>query len=737
MAESVQIPLPNTTDVRLLSALIEVLPPEEAWRIAAPRLPEIAGSAPGLLAALMDKADLADPSLAQTLSPWLAANSPWTRSTTGQLALAGWWLRVGRKDEAAALWRELAETEGPHQAEAALAWARIARALGNFDEAGAALRSVAGLGGDFAFRSKAGRLLDRLWAQHPPKGARVVRIALLFSTTAELTAPLLQLAAWRDGLKLELYVAPYGSHRQEILDPNSGLYRFAPEIVIIGTNWRDANLPPFSGEAAEAIAKGVDDVHGLWKQLLSRHPCTIFQHNFDVPWLDSAGNLNSVEPRARGQILREINRVLALERPASVVIVDLEQISGIQGKRSWADAAQWHGSKQHPSAAALPLLVDGYAALIRARLGLAKKVLVLDLDNTLWGGVIGEDGLGKIQIGPPSAIGEAYADFQRYVQELGKRGVLLAVCSKNNLADALQPFERHEGMVLKKDDFAAFVASWDDKPKNVRELARRLNLGLDSFVFADDNPLERWLMRRELPEVAVVQLGADPAGFIEQLQSGRYFEALSLSQEDLTRNASYRANEQREQLQASAGSLEDFLKRLQMRMHHGPVDEPVLERVVQLLGKTNQFNLTTRRHGAAEVKALASASTGWTQYFRLTDGYGDNGIVGVMLAVTPPDDPDAWEIDSFLMSCRVLGRNVEKFMVATLLRAARAAGKKTVRGLFLPTPKNGVAAEVYEKLGFVPEKAAGVPAAARSFRWDIARQGIPLAPFIESHPDAS
>jgi FkbH-like protein len=372
---------------------------------------------------------------------------------------------------------------------------------------------------------------------------------------------------------------------------------------------------------------------------------------------------------------------------------------------------------------ALPRLADADLALIRAATGMVRKVLVLDLDNTLWGGVIGEDGLEGIRVGPPHADGEAFVMLQHYARELKERGVLLAVCSKNNAADARLPFERHESMVLRLDDFAAFVANWEDKPANLIRLSEQLGVGLDSFVFVDDNPVERALVRRELPEVAVPELGSDPARFVETLAQGRWFEALTLSGEDRERHAAYQANAARRELEAAAPDLEAFLRQLQMEVAHGPVSAGNLARVAQLVSKTNQFNLTTRRHPPEALRQFAADPAGWTQAFRLKDRYGDNGLVGVVIAV--PAGESAWEIDTFLMSCRVIGRGLRRYMLATLLKTARERGITRVTGLYAPTPKNAMVAAMYPDAGFAPEPTDG---GTQRFVFDPTKQELPTVP---------
>jgi len=582
---------------------------------------------------------------------------------------------------------------------------------------------------EYDFLAQAARLHQKLLRERRPEGLRRVRVALLSSSTANFLAPLLALACFRDGLDAEVYVGPYGNYRQEIMDEQSGLYAFKPDVVVIATHWRDADLPALADDPEPLVEERARAVRDLWELLLSRRTCSIIQHGFDLPAADSYGHLASALKGGRVAMLRLLNRRLAELTSPEVAILDLDTASAFVGRARWSDDALWHAAKQHPSAEGLPFLADRQVALLRAALGLTKKVLAVDLDNTLWGGVIGEDGLGGIAVGPPSALGEAHAALQRYLRELRERGILLGVSSKNNDADARLPFERHDGMVLKLDDFAVFRANWLDKPTNLRQMAISLNLGLDSFVLLDDNPAERALVRERLPEVAVPELGSDPATFAAALDRHGYFEAWSLSAEDRSRHRSYRTNVAREELRASATSVEEFLGSLQMVCECAPFDELVLPRVVQLLGKTNQFNVTTRRHNEAQVRRIMTSEGWWTQYFKLRDRFGDHGLIGLLVARDAGEEPRTWEIDTWLMSCRVIGRKMEDFMITTLIEEARRAGVRLLRGVYIPTDKNVLVKGLFTTMGFREVDCSSD--GAQSFVLALERDPLPCCRFIE------
>lgn len=567
----------------------------------------------------------------------------------------------------------------------------------------------------YGFYVRAERVIDKV-ASASGWERRKVRIALLGSSTTALLAPVIRAGLFRDRIAAEIHQGSFGAFRQEILDPASALYRFAPEYVVLLVNHRDLALPP-DGAGAGAQA-GVAELRGLWQTLQSRLSCRIIQANYDVPAAGAWGALESILPGGRRRAIAAANAALTVDLPPGVSVIDVQALPLPSGARL-ASEEEWHAARQYPAAAALPTLADAVAAHVRAGSGLASKVLVLDLDNTLWGGVIGEDGIGGIRVGPPTAAGEAYRELQEYARDLRSRGVVLAVCSKNNAADARAPFLSHDGMALKLDDFAAFVANWENKATNMAAIAKDLSLGLDSFVFLDDSPLERALVRERLPDVIVPEVDDTPWSMVRALRRGMYFEATRITAEDLERNQSYRANLAIHTAQDSGEPLESFLESLGMVCEHGPVDETVLERVTQLVNKTNQFNVTTRRYNEEQVRRVASDPAWWCHWFRLSDRFGDHGIVGLLFARRG----GAWAIDTWLMSCRVLGRRLEDFMCGCLLAAAAEAGAAEVRGEYLPTAKNEMVRDLFPRMGFEQESRG-------TYRFAVGRSAPPPSPFI-------
>jgi FkbH-like protein len=387
-----------------------------------------------------------------------------------------------------------------------------------------------------------------------------------------------------------------------------------------------------------------------------------------------------------------------------VLLVDVARRSQLDGLDAWYDVTRWLQAKQEIAPGVAPLFGELVVRTIAARLGMARKCLVLDLDNTLWGGVIGEDGLEGVVLGQGSASGEAHLQLQHYARALRERGVLLAVCSKNEAAIAESAFQHHPEMVLRRSDFASFVANWSDKADNLRKIAKELNIGLDSLVFVDDNPAERARIREALPMVAVPEMPHDPAYYVRVLAEAGYFDAASLTAEDIERAGQYAANAEREELREQSDSLEGFLRNLEMSANCGTFEPGDLPRITQLINKTNQFNTTTKRYSLKEVKAIMSAPENITLQFRLFDRLGDNGLVSTIIIL--PVGNGVFEIDNWVMSCRVFGRGLEYEAMNTAVDAVRKRGGCRLKATYIPTAKNGVIKDLFSRLGFEPDAMA-------------------------------
>lgn len=638
----------------------------------------------------------------------------WANESNPDMRPAITWLRAALLEqrnqfsEAAQVLEELPDDEwGEERALRLLSCARNLAQAGRITEAWPPLVEAVKSACSYRTFVAAEKLLSRLKEKESPPAKRRCKLALIGSVTLDLWAPVLHAACFGAGIDAEIYLGAFDQYQQEILDPQSALALFHPDIVILAVDWRALGLPDETQQIDELVREKLAWFENLWRQCRVRLGAGVVQHNFEVPEVDPYGRMSSALPGGRANLIREINSELAAaeRRNSSVVVLDVEQTASIYGKRHWNDPVLWFSAKQYPACDALPFLIRHEVALLRAMLGLTAKCVALDLDGVLWGGVIGEDGLNGIRLGG-TGEGEAYVNFQRYLKSLQQRGIALAVCSKNNEEDGLAPFRDHPEMVLRMDDIALFVANWETKDQNLRRIAATLNIGLDSVVFVDDNPVERGLVKKLVPEVHVPAMPQDPALYTEALHRSLCFEALSFTEEDRQRTASYRQNAERKALETSSGNVDDFLAGLQMRIDLRPFDEQNLARIVQLINKTNQFNLTTARLSTAEVSSLVGRAEFYTQYMRLRDRFGDSGITGVLIA---HEEKDGLRIDNWLMSCRVLGRRIEDVMMAALVRYAHSRNYTQLIGTYLPTAKNGQVSRIYEKFGFerISEDAEG------------------------------
>jgi FkbH-like protein len=529
-------------------------------------------------------------------------------------------------------------------------------------------------------------------------------LAVLGGATTHFLLPLIQLFAFQRGLLLRTYESGFGLFEQEIWGDSPTLHAFQPDVIHFHVSSYNLALPPVSADPAQAIAKLTERYLGLYRAATERFGCALIVNNFETSSERALGSLDAVLPGSRNSIIRALNEALARALPRQVYLNDIEQLSAICGKDTWFDARLWNETKTAVSFASQPHYAARLSALLGALAGRSKKCLVLDLDNTLWGGVIGDDGLPGIKLGAGQAEGEAFQQFQVYVKALKERGILLAVASKNEPENALLPFRQHPDMVLKESDIACFVAGWEPKDRSLRLIAQRLNIGLDSLVFFDDNPAERSLVSGSLPDVTVIDVPPDPSLFVQALDRANVFDILSMTDEDQLRADFFQDNRAREELGASTASYDDFLQKLEMRAVVEPVTTQNLARVAQLINKTNQFNLTTRRMTEAQVGALVADADAYTSTIRLDDKFGANGLISVVIGTVKSD---TLVIENWLMSCRVLKRGVEFLEMERLLEFCRNRGVQTIIGRYIPTAKNKLVSDHYAELGF--ERIAGDP----------------------------
>jgi len=538
-------------------------------------------------------------------------------------------------------------------------------------------------------------------------GGGDVRLAILSTSTTGRLGAAIRVACLRRGLTCSIYEPDYGQWLQELHHQESGLHRFSPTAILFATDARTAvgglSFMAHADEVHTQRQAFVARMAGAWRRARDAFGCHVIQQTC-LPHLTSPiGQNEHLLAGSPTNFLMQLNadlRVAATDAGVDVLSVDTHAAQ--DGLAVWHDPALWFGAKQEISAAAAPLYGDLVARLVAARRGLSAKCLVLDLDNTIWGGVVGDDGVAGLVLGQGSAAGEAFLALQAYAKALAARGVILAICSKNDEAVARHAFAHHPEMILKLDDIAWFVANWQDKATNLRVIAQGLNLGLDSLVFVDDNPAERDLVRRELPTVSTPEVPEDPALIPRCLADAGYFETVTVTAEDRARSGLYRTNAARAELEAQATDIEAYLADLQMHLSWAPFDHINLPRIVQLINKTNQFNLTTRRVSETDVAALIDAPDILALQFRLRDRFGDIGIIAVLIARRIAEDVQdaSFQIDTWLMSCRVLGRGVEAATLNVLASQAVARGARGLIGVYRPTERNGIVADHYAKLGF-------------------------------------
>ena len=521
------------------------------------------------------------------------------------------------------------------------------------------------------------------------------RVRFLGQCTTSWMVPTLTAVAWARGLPLAVSDGEYDSVMQELAHPGK-----ADVLVLIP--WAQRLFAVGERSEAARIEAEVSFWQAAWAQ---RGEARLVMVGYDLAAPGAEGVMLGAEGRMR--LVRRCNDAVRAALPKGAAFIDLDAISAGMGRERFYDARRWFWTKQPFSEEGTLRLCRHVFAAVRALLSGPKKVLVLDLDNTLWGGVVGELGAYGVQLGE-SPDGEAFRAFQSYCKELAQRGIVMTVASKNNEADAREPFERNPDMVLRLEDIAAFSANWEPKSRNIARMAEQLRLGLDSFVFFDDNPAEREQVRQALPQVEVVDVPEDPAEYVAALASTLLFESLPLTAEDADRGAQYQAEARREDAKQAFGSLDDYLGSLEMVGDLRPVDDADMQRVVQLLGKTNQFNLTTRRHSEAVVRGFLALPRSVLYTLRLRDRFGDHGLVAVVLAV--PETAEVLRIDTLLMSCRVIGRTVEQFLWSRTVQRARELGFARVEAEFLPTAKNAQVARLFDEFGLARriESEAGV-----------------------------
>lgn len=540
----------------------------------------------------------------------------------------------------------------------------------------------------------------------PLENSKSVRIAIVSSTTINGIKEILSVQCAEFNVMAHLYMGDYNQYIQEILDPSSGLYAFNPDVVIIYADtrtvfgehfFRPYELSPDQRRAwtLEKTASFVD----LAQRVADNTNAKVLLHNLEVPVYSSLGLMENKEDFGFIEAVESINAGLRerFKKTNQIFVFDFNAFCSRIGKDNLLDHKMYYLGDLKLKLQHLPLLCAEYSRYIWALSSFTKKCIVLDLDNTLWGGVIGESGIDGIELGP-TPEGRPFLEFQMYLLSLFDRGVILAINSKNNPEDALLAIRSHPHMVLKEDHFAAVRMNWDDKATNMRALAAELNIGLDSMVFFDDDSMNRELVGKLLPDVAVVEMPKDPSLYVKTLTDLHYFDSLSLTTEDRKKGKMYLEEKERRKLVSKASDLAEYLKMLEVTVKIDDVTSSTLPRIAQLTQKTNQFNTTTRRYTEEAITVLSQDGTHRIFSLNVSDKFGDSGLTGV--AIVNKSVGHIWRIESFMLSCRVLGRKAEEALLAYIAKEAKKDGAERIVGEFIHSPKNQPAKDFYEKNGF-------------------------------------
>jgi len=499
-----------------------------------------------------------------------------------------------------------------------------------------------------------------------------------------------------------IYTPEYGVLEQEIIDTNSELYKFDPDFVLFALNWRDIFFPENINDRQNCIEETFHHYEDLFLLLLKNTKANIIFQLFDYPQYNSEGMLGYREERGKNRIIDSINEKFLGINNLRINYINPNIINNSQTIR-WFDPQLWYSFKHYPSFEATFHLCKNYLKQINAVLGKSKKIIILDLDNTIWGGVIGEDGISGIALGSISNLGLIFYDIQCYLKELHSRGILLAICSKNNPEQVLEVFQKHPECPLKTDDFSSIKVNWQSKSENIIEIKSELNIGYDSMVFIDDSPFERAEVRSKIPGVSIISLPNDPFEYIETIHNTGYFEVNDITKEDLARNRQYKDNSKRETAKTRYKDIDNYLYDLKMNVIINNFNDINLKRIHQLINKTNQFNLTTKRHTLKEIQEFTNSSNYKTLSFNLSDTFGDYGLVGI--ALIENNNNSKWIIKNLLMSCRAIGRKFENFMMDTIVNLAQSNHIETIYGEYIKTKYNGLVFEYFNSVGFTERES--------------------------------
>lgn len=544
--------------------------------------------------------------------------------------------------------------------------------------------------------------IRRKLLEEPGADSRIKKkIAVLGgSTTADIIS-VLDLFLLDCGIECEFYQSEYGQYWQVAIFPNDELLKFAPDVIIVHTSTRNLEFMPMPRMTVQEVDRGYENevkrFSDMWDSLAEKFHCPVIQNNFELPFFRLMGNSEASDVRGRVNFVNRMNLAFAqaARERAYLYINDINWLSSMYGLEKWSAPEYWYMYKYALNINAIPEFAYQTAAIIKSLFGKNKKALAVDLDNTMWGGIVGDDGAENLEIGQETAEAMAFYEWQTYVKSLKDIGVILTVCSKNEEENALAGLKHPEGKVV-PDDFTVIKANWLPKDKNIYDMAQELNILPEAIVFADDNPAEREIVRSQLDGVKVPEIGS-VTDYIRVLDRLELFEVTSLSEDDLKRGEMYKANAERAKAQAKFESYGDYLKSLEMKAEIGDFKPVYIQRITQLTNKSNQFNLTTKRYTPAEMEEVSRSDSHIRLYGKLADKFGDNGVVSVIIGEIKDD---TLEIILWLMSCRVLKRDMELAMLDELVKIAKRRGIQRLKGIYIPTAKNKMVKDFYGTLGF-------------------------------------
>ncbi len=575
------------------------------------------------------------------------------------------------------------------------------------------------------------RRLDKASRENPPTYDKEIKIAILSSFTSNGIKEALYVKCCALGIFPKIYVSEYNQYMQEILNPESGFYRSSPDLVVLFidamTLWGDDYFEPYRRSDAsrkEWVSEKTGELESLIGAIKAQSSAKIILHNLAVPTHSPLGILENKQGFGFLEATEALNGSLreTFRSDRQVFLFDYDAFCASVGKHNLTDHKMYYIGDMKLSLNHMPALADKYIAYIKPLMSMTKKCLVLDLDNTLWGGVIGEDGIEGIKLGP-TPDGRPFWEFQKYILSLFERGVILAVNSKNNFDDAIKAIREHPYMVLRENHFAAMRINWEDKISNIKSIAEEINIGTASLVFLDDDKLNQEMVRSAYPEVLVPVMPDDPSLYLKTLMEIDDFNSFQITDEDKNKGRMYAAQKQRKEIQTTATDLTEYLKQLETKITIEEATPFTIPRISQLTQKTNQFNMTTRRYLEEEIRAYSADAQVIVLSLKAEDKFGDNGITGVAII---KKGTTQWEIDSFLLSCRVLGRKIEDAFIAFIGEWARKEKATRLVGELIHTPKNAPARAFYQKIGFaLREEDSG----KTLWEYDLSRE-FPFPDFI-------